>query len=216
MARFDLTSVSGRLALADQIFAYSSGPHHRKHGPRGYENYESYRDWIRDDFSYRCVFSLFRETWPGCSLHVDHLISQKQRPDLICSYENLILLEGRANLAKGKKYLPDPGQIDLSQCLFVHTKGQRVGEIEALNPDGRRIVDTLRLNGKQAVGDRQKILGILRSVAVTDEKLFRTLVGYPSELPDLSSKNAPANTRPQGVKTSAYALRESGTLSPWV
>jgi hypothetical protein len=83
-----------------QSVGYPAEPHCRKHGPCGYNDYESYRDWLRDEFSYRCVFSLMRETWPQVRFHIDHLISQKERPDLVCDYDNLILLEGRLNIRK--------------------------------------------------------------------------------------------------------------------
>ncbi len=36
-------------------FSYPNRPHVRRHGPRGYANYESYRPWLRDEFSFRCV-----------------------------------------------------------------------------------------------------------------------------------------------------------------
>lgn len=216
MDRFDLTSVEGRLALVEKVFLYPGTPHMRRHGPQGYEDYESYRGWIRDDFSYRCVFSLFRETWPGFSFHLDHLVPQQERSDLINTYENLIYLEHMSNLSKGVKYLPDPCTISLRDCLFVHVNGSRVGEIDALNADGRRIVDTLRLDGWRATDERRKILGALRSLAVTDETLFREYVGYPGNLPNLSKTRPVSNTRPEGIEMSAQFLRGNGTLPEWI
>src|SRR5215213_7034252 len=180
MDRFDLTRAESRLALVDHIFTYPDNPHHRKHGPRGYNDYESYRDWLRDEFSYRCVFSLFRETWLDLhSFHIDHLIGQKERDDLIREYDNLIYLLGRLNLVKGKKRLPDPCKVALGECLFVHVRGERIGEIEAKNAIGEGIIGVLRLDNEDATANRRKWLGILRSVAQTDESQFRKLIGYP-------------------------------------
>ena len=31
-------------------FAYPALPHQRRHAPRGYASYESYRHWLRDEF----------------------------------------------------------------------------------------------------------------------------------------------------------------------
>src|ERR1051325_2575973 len=152
MESFDLTLESDRLALVERVFVYSPVPHTRKHGPRGYSTYESFRDWLRDEFSYRCVFSLFRETWPQARFHIDHLVSQKERPDLVCDYDNLILLEGRLNLVKGKRRLPDPCKIALGECLFVHAVGEQMGCIEARGGSkaGEQIIRVLRLDSDDA------------------------------------------------------------------
>ena len=44
-------------------FRYPAVPHARRHGPRGYADAESYRPWLRDEFTFRCVYCLFREQW---------------------------------------------------------------------------------------------------------------------------------------------------------
>ncbi len=33
-------------------FAYPATPHRRKHGPGGYERYQEYKDWLRDEFTF--------------------------------------------------------------------------------------------------------------------------------------------------------------------
>lgn len=42
-------------------FRFAAAPHVRKHGPGGYEMYQSYKDWLRDEFTFRCVYCLERE-----------------------------------------------------------------------------------------------------------------------------------------------------------
>ncbi len=42
-------------------FAYPPAPHVRRNGPQGYADYQSYRPWLRDEFSFRCVCCLLRE-----------------------------------------------------------------------------------------------------------------------------------------------------------
>lgn len=44
-------------------FNYPDAPHRRRHGPRGYADYASYRPWLRDEFTFRCVYCLLREQW---------------------------------------------------------------------------------------------------------------------------------------------------------
>ena len=44
-------------------FEYPSEPHQRRHGPKGYADAASYSPWLRDEFSFRCVYCLKRETW---------------------------------------------------------------------------------------------------------------------------------------------------------
>jgi len=44
-------------------FRYTATPHVRRHGPCGYGDVESYRPWLRDEFTFRCLYCLFREQW---------------------------------------------------------------------------------------------------------------------------------------------------------
>ena len=58
-------------------FAYAAVPHPRKHGPQGYANYQEYKDWLRDEFVFRCVYCLEREMWypsRAAAFSVDHVI----------------------------------------------------------------------------------------------------------------------------------------------
>jgi len=216
METFDLTNERDRLALVERVFVYPTEPHQRKHGPTGYTDYESFRDWLRDEFSYRCVFSLFRETWPQTRFHIDHLIPQKERSDLICDYNNLILLEGRLNLVKGKRRVPDPCKVALGKCLVVHTDGERMGCIEARDSSkvGEQIIRVLRLDSEDATQIRRDWIGILRSVARSDEQLFRKFIGYPKELPDLSAAKVD-NSRKNGLMQSARHLQDISALPDW-
>lgn len=59
-----------------QGFEYPTEPHTRRHGPDGYQEYESYRDWLRDEFLFRCVYCLHREQWydRGATFHIEHFV----------------------------------------------------------------------------------------------------------------------------------------------
>ena len=39
--------------LARLCFTYPENVAGRRHGPRGYADYEAYRDWLRDEFAIR-------------------------------------------------------------------------------------------------------------------------------------------------------------------
>jgi hypothetical protein len=215
MGRINLEKESARLLLAERIFEYPKTPVPRKHGPKGYTNYESFREWLRDDFSYRCAFSLFRETWDSPNFDIDHLNPQKTHPELTCDYNNLIYLLHDLNLKKGGNPLPDPKSIIMADCLHVETRGDKIGEIHALNKTGEQIISILRLDSPTWTTKRKNRIRILRSLAKTDKILFREYIGYPKNLPNLKSKISPDNTRPKGIAQSAHALKEKNILPEW-
>ncbi len=214
MDRIDLSRIEDRLKVALLVFAYPEEPHQRRHGPSGYTSYESYRDWLRDDFSYRCVFSLIRETWLGrkAQFDIDHLEPQSSRPDLVSEYDNLLYLTHRVNLVRGKRPLPDPCKVALGKCLKVDAD---TGEIQALNDVGGKIIRVLKLDNPDATEHRRMWLRILRCVAQTDEQEFRRLIGYPTDLPDLSKTRAEGNSLPNGIAESAFERRCAKTLPEW-
>ena len=217
MEGYDLTKESDRLALVERVFVYPATPHTRKHGPRGYTTYEPYRDWLRDEFSYRCVFSLVRETWDAWSVtfDIDHREPRASRPDLTCEYDNLLYVTHRLNLVRGKRPIPDPCKFALGSCLKIHTRGDRIGFVEPLDELGEEMEWVFNLNSGRAVEYRARMLEILRTLAVSDEKRFRLMIGYPSDLTDLHKKQNRENTRVDGLKQSAHFLRKSGLLPDW-
>jgi hypothetical protein len=81
--------------------------------------------------------------------------------------------------------------------------------VKWLNGQGKRLVNTIRLNHPRYVRERQKWLKVLALAARHDRVLFEELMGYPWDLPDLSRLKPPeGNRRPDGVKDSFHARRE--------
>lgn len=187
-------------------FAYPKTPHTRKHGPRGYADYSEYRDWVRDEFTFRCVFCLRREVWLGSStfLHLDHAISQHEAPNLKTEYDNLVYLCACCNGHKQSYPLPNPCSIALADCLEVNSDGT----VNAKNMEGRRLVRVLRLDSKDQIDYRRKVIALRE-----DPAHKRDWFCYPRDLPDLRKRRPPqSNTRPEGADNCYFAKRERGEL----
>jgi hypothetical protein len=71
-------------------FRYPPLAHTRRHGPRGYSDYPPYKDWLRDDFCFRCVYCLDRERWYPSgqnAFSVDHIVARALAPRMVTDYE---------------------------------------------------------------------------------------------------------------------------------
>jgi len=203
--------VGGRLEASTQSFSYPIAVHVRKHGPSGYADYGSYRDWLRDEFSFCCVFCRKREQWDIMigSWDIDHFVPQDIRPDQKLDYENLLYVCHACNLIKSKKIAPDPCAIAFGACVEIHEDGS----IDALNEDGQALIETLKLDNEDHRKYRRLIIAMLRSLAIHDMQVYRLWICYPADLPDLSRLNPPSgNTRPSGVIDSFFARRARGEL----
>lgn len=187
-------------------FEYPTTPYQRRHGPQGYAEYSEYRDWIRDEFAFRCVFCLRREVWLGSStvFHADHAVAQKHAPHLTSVYENLLYLCATCNSRKQDRPLIDPCAVSLAECLEVHPDGM----ISAKNDAGRRLVLVLRLDSADQVSYRRRMTMLRR-----DPKYVGTWFCYPQDLPDLRTRRPPkGNTKPEGAENCYLARRERGEL----
>src|SRR5438876_1860543 len=193
-------------------FAYPSIPHKRKHGPHGYDNYESYRSWLRDEFSFRCVFCLQREQWPStrrAKWDIDHLLPRKKHLEKVLEYDNLIYLCRTCNGNKRAKLVPDPCRVALGKCLRVDIEGR----IFAKNRPGRLLRNALRLDNKDYTDMRRLMIGILATCALHNRAAFLQMMGYPKDLPDLAGLKPEGNSRPEGIAKSFFALRATGALA---
>ncbi len=191
-------------------FTYPTAPHPRRHGPRGYADYESYRPWLRDEFAFRCVYCLLREAWgplKGTSA-LDHFLPVAARPDLALEYDNLLYGCASCNLSKGSQQTPDPLAVLLDPDVLVTEDG----EIQANTPAAGKLVEMLGLNRPRLREFRALWVGIVRLAAVHDADLLRRLLGYPTDLPDLCVLRPPAGNTPEGIARSHFARRARGEL----
>ena len=81
---------------------YPKRPHVRRHGPAGYDDVESFRPWLRDEFQFRCVYCLEREVWtkPVAAFDIDHHAAVGGNPGLQFDYDNLLYVCHSCNLSK--------------------------------------------------------------------------------------------------------------------
>ena len=123
-------------------FAYPPTPHHRRHGPSGYELYGGYKPWLRDEFVFRCVYCLEREMWypdRASSFSVDHVIPQSEAPSLVCEYTNLVYACTRCNSARREVRVLNPDEV----AFGTHLQLGEQGLLEPLTADGQDLMDYL-------------------------------------------------------------------------
>ena len=203
--------MGGRIESTPGPFTYLITAHDRRHGPYGYKDYESYRAWLRDEFSFRCVFCLRREQWGLVEgmWDIDHFAPQHSHPQHKLDYDNLLYACHTCNSAKSSQVVPDPCEVAFGECVEVHENGA----ISALNEDGEILIAALRLDREKATNFRRLIIDTLRSFVIHNEtQLYIRWMGYPDDLPDLSRLKPPGNNSPEGINDSCYARRVRSEL----
>lgn len=192
-------------------FRYPTQLHQRKHGPKGYSTYESYRAWLRDEFSFRCIYCLAREAWikRAAVFEIDHLIPVSKDPLLANDYDNLVYACANCNSLKGDAQGFDPSKFSYGDSLMVSDDGIAT----ALTPQGEKLILQLRLNHPDSVRFRRSMIKLLALAEKHDPQLFAELMAYPKELPDLRSLRPPdGNSRPAGIENSAFERRKREEL----
>jgi hypothetical protein len=104
-------------------FAYPSEPHVRRHGPLGYSHHRLYLNWLRDEFSFRCVYCLRRETWLTLEAdwQIDHFVPKSILPKGALDYDNLVYSCSSCNHSKAAHLAPDPCKVCNEPRLAVAT-----------------------------------------------------------------------------------------------
>jgi hypothetical protein len=192
-------------------FDYPATSHQRRHGPHGYRQPESFRPWLRDEFSFRCVYCLIREQWGRVTgeFDVEHFLPQARNPDLATEYNNLLYACGRCNSAKGDRAVPDPCESFTASRIRVHPDGS----LEGRSSEALSLIAKLGLNSPQMNRWRLIWMRNVQLARENDDEQYNRLMQYPEELPDLSRLRPPrGNTRPAGILESCLSRRERGEL----
>ena len=182
------------------IFDYPEPREHRRHHPQGYTAYESYRPWLRDEFTFRCVYCLKRETWGQVTFEyeLDHFQPQSLRADLKRNYLNLVYACRRCNAVKGDQVIDDPFRSLNSETVATSPDGS------LHTRDGRtsRLIRHLDLNAPRLRAWRLMWTRIVTLAMVHEQTLYSQLVGFPIDLPDLRRLRPP---KMPGVKDGTTA-----------
>lgn len=183
-----------------------------KHAPWGYTRYASYKDWLRDDFLFRCVYCLEREKWypnRASAFGVDHIKPKGvgRYKKLRNVYENLAYACNRCNSRKGTLTLIDPRQNPFGK----HLKVEPDGTIAGLTPDGTALILALGLDEPEIVATRLYYIQIyeafqnpqMKQLPIVQNTYFFAF-SYPENLPDLTAKSPKGNHKPQGARQCCY------------
>ncbi len=193
-------------------FNYPDSPHTRRHGPRGYASYNSYRPWLRDEFCFRCVYCLIREQWGRTfgEFNLDHYLPQSLHPQHATDYDNLLYSCASCNVGKGDQIIPDPTSVLTAEQIIVHDDG----EISGLTAEVDRLIRVLDLDDEDYRRWRRVWIRIIELAEQYDPQLYLDLTSFPEDLPDLARLRPPAgNERPEGVQASYFEQRKRGTLA---
>ena len=205
-------------AVVGEVFRYPDKAFVRRHGPLGYVDPASFKPWLRDDFSFRCLYCLTREVWRPDghdSFSIEHIHPRVSSPSAICDYENLAYACVACNSRRQNQTLPfDPCEVALGD----HLKLEKSGRLQPLSDDAAYLIDLCRLNRSSLVNYRGRLVELLEILRRSEEpgarEALASFLRYPDDLPDLARLRPPGgNSKPEGVSSSYFARRASGELS---
>ncbi|MCI0680759.1 MAG: HNH endonuclease [Gemmataceae bacterium] len=201
----------------DRAFQYPSATLPRRHGPRGYSDYQHYKPWLRDEYAFRCVYCLWRERWEADGQHgfgVEHVHAQRADPERRLDYDNLVYACNLCNSTRRDVPLSlDPTK----EALGHHVQLLGDGVMRASTAVGAETVDLCRLNRPLLVSARRRILNLIavlgNSQAREAVEALREMLSFPPDLPNLSRLRPPeGNARPDGIAASFFERRKRGEL----
>lgn len=116
--------------------------------------YDKYRNHLRVDFRFTCVYCRATEALNGseANFQIDHFLPKCQREDLLCEYTNLFYCCSECNRKKSNKVLPiDPTE----EAYGEHLEVIGDGTIRPLTEDGDVVIQVLGLGMAKRVEYRQ-------------------------------------------------------------
>lgn len=199
-----------------EVFAPPVSVEARRHRPSGYVDDEHYKPWLRDEFTYRCLYCGCREVWfpdGDSSFSVEHVWPTSLAPPVLTDYDALVYACCQCNAVRGALRLP----LDPRGGMRQHIEVSADGTIRGLTAAGEDFIRICRLDRPNLVAFRRLILDVLRLLGRKRDpeaaELRRRWLGYPANLPDLSRLRPPGgNSRPEGISQSAFARRQRGEL----
>ncbi len=191
-------------------FVYPDSPRDRKHGPHGYSDVQSFRPWLRDEFSFRCVYCLIREQWGRVQgeFDIEHFEPNSISPGARLQYENLVYSCHTCNLKKGSGIVADPIKHLTTKTIAIKPDGSVVG----LTVEAKRIIEKVALNSSTMIRWRLLWIRFIQMATEHDPLLLNEVMKYPDDLPDLVALNPQGNTKQDGLAQSHFEKRDRGDL----
>lgn len=191
-------------------FTYPAVRLTRRHGPRYSNGWEPYRDWLRDEFEFRCVYCLRRERWIGrvAQFAIDHIVA-RANSGAAHDYNNLAYSCTRCNSRKSDNPVPHPEDVAYGDCVEVDDEGN----IRWRNREGRLLVRSVRLDEPEITRLRKDELRYLRNLFRHEPEHFRERMSDPDELPDLRNRSRDSNSKPESWRQSAHARNAKARFS---
>ncbi|MEQ1904085.1 MAG: HNH endonuclease signature motif containing protein [Pirellulaceae bacterium] len=192
------------------IFDYPDARAERTHGPAGYSSYESFRPWLRDEFVFRCVYCLKRETWGQVTseFELDHFEPKSLVPVRALDYFNLVYSCRRCNAIKLDQPVQDPLTILSSGIVVVLLEGV----LSSDHTEAKRLIRQIDLNSPRLRRWRVMWMRNVDLAKANDRTLYQQLTGFPHDLPNLGRLRPPRNSQPEGVEFSWHAKQQRGQL----
>jgi hypothetical protein len=184
-------------------FEYPKLPHHpnepdqRRHKPPEELEYRRYKEYLRDEFVFTCVYCQGRETWLGASAFfgVEHYHPKSKEPELASSYTNLLYVCNLCNTARGVTPLHE--RLHPEKNPFgLHLEIDQDGTVRHKTPTGEALIDKLKLNRAEVVRIRSRFMTLYRLlkacrripvVRQVAENVLHECYGFPEPLVDLTS-----------------------------
>lgn len=194
-------------ASASHVFTYPASSEDRRHGPTGYRDPSSYKPWLRDEFTFRCIYCLTREVWRPDghdSFSIEHVAARSTNPESIGEYDNLVYACVACN--SRRQHLPLPFHPS-EENLASHLRVNQHGRVESLSESGERLIELCRLNRSTLVRFRQRVLHLIGILSKSDHPdatdALGQLLAWPEDMPDLGALRPPGgNERAVGVSDS--------------
>jgi 5-methylcytosine-specific restriction endonuclease McrA len=180
-------------------FDYPQKPHRRRHDPPKFKVHEGFKDYLRDEFIFTCVYCLSRETWnPGAAFFgVDHYFPKSRHEAGRLAYANLVYACNECNRAKGVQLLPaelHPEENPYGKHLAIN----RDGSIKGIPPHGDLLIGLLRLDREELNRWRRVHYDIYEEAmrkptdSVAQQRL-RDFFGFPTNMPDFARRRGAVN-----------------------
>jgi hypothetical protein len=201
------------------IFRYPMSAHERRHGPRGYQDYRSYKPWLRDEFEFRCVYCLCRERWfpdGDANFSVDHIDPRHVAPERICDDNNLVYACCQCYAAKQDvRGILNP----CAEPVGTHLSVGLDGAIDGLTPSGIDLIRICQLDRPKLTAFRRGMLALWSTLETQPgpeaAALRRRFFGFPANLPQLDAlRPLGGNIRSRNLASSYFERHRRGELPP--